>query len=143
MINIPEDQQCRRHHLCRLSFCGRSRTRSIYGLYDRRTRDIFYVGSAFDVIHRFGEHLRNHLYVQAMLARGHFPLCFVLLEFTTLCDRYSRQIELEVAKLLREQGHSAFGDDIKCTFTTDHWFYAMVEEQAHQLSILRDLWLDR
>ena len=116
--------------------------RYIYGLYDHRTQDIFYVGSAFNVAQRFSEHLHNHPYVQAMLARGRFPLCFVLLEFTTICDRYSRRIEHDVAVFLRVQGHSAFSDDTKCTHTTDHWFYEMMEEQVHQLSALRDMWFD-
>src|SRR5436305_10325298 len=135
MIDFSKVQGCHQSHACRLSFCGKPRTRSVYSLYDSRTGDMFYVGSAFDVPLRFREHLRDHPYVQAMLSRGHFPLCFVLLECTTLCDRYSRQVEREVARLLRKQGHSAFGDDTTCTFTTDHWFYVMVEEQAHQRSV--------
>ncbi len=132
-----ETVQCPRALDCRLPFCGIPRTRYVYGLYDHRTRDIFSVGSAFDVSRRFQEHLRNNAYAQDMIERGLVPILLPLLACTTLCDQYSRWAERSIALQLRAQGHSAYSDDTRYAYTIDHWFYHMVEEQAHQVACLR------
>lgn len=125
---------------CMLSFCRRPRTRYIYGLLDRRNNDIFYVGSTFYLYDRFNDHLKNNQYVEGMLERGLFPLPLILLEFTTVCDGYSRQVEHDVALQLRAQGYSAFGDDTMSRATMFHWFDVLTEEQAHQFAVLCEMW---
>lgn len=123
-------------HQCLHSYCHTPRSRIIYGLYDARNNDVFYVGSTFDMARRFREHLRYHPYVQAMMERGLLPLPIVLCEFTTWCDVHSRLIEQDITRQLREQGHSAFGDD---TSGGLHDIYTIAEEQAWQLAFLRSL----
>ncbi len=132
------DEICSHH--CGLSFCRFPRTRYVYGLLDRRNNDIFYVGSTFDLHKRLSQHLYTHQYVMGMIERGLFPLPLILLEFTTRCDNYSRQIERDIALQLRLQGHSAFGDDTQSRVTTFHWFDSLAEEQAHQFAILCEMW---
>lgn len=131
--------RCEQH--CVLAHCHSAHHCIIYGLYDKRAGDIFYVGKTINMTRRFSEHLHSHPYVQAMLERGLFPLPIILCEFSTWCDVYSRRVENAIAQQLREQGHSAFSDDTKCAWTLDHWFYPLVEEQAHRIAVLSDIWL--
>lgn len=79
-------------------------------------------------------------YVLRMIERGLFPVPLVILVFETTCDNYSRAIECDVAFQLRSQGHSAFGDDTRMAWTIYPWFYILVEEQAYQFSVLRQIW---
>lgn len=127
-------------HRCGLSFCRIPRTRYVYGLLDRRNNDIFYVGSTFELSERFTEHLRKNRYAVEMIERGLLPIPVLLLEFTTRCDSYSRQIENQVAQQLRAQGYSAFGDDTRCTWEFVDWFYILAEEQAHQFAVICEMW---
>lgn|SRR5487761_1346705 len=141
---------------CHTSYCGQPRQCIIYGLYDERTADIFYVGKTLDMSRRFADHLRNHWYIYFMLERGYYPLPIILCEFPTWCDQYARAIEHDIAQQLRAQGHSAYGDttctDIGYMYKNGERvsrrkrgigydeFYLLVEEQAQQVAALRAMW---
>jgi hypothetical protein len=131
---------CEPQNHCGLSFCRVLRKRYVYGLYDRRTETVFYVGSTFSLARRFSDHMREHPYVQRMIERGEFPIPLLLLEFETQCDLYSRSVERDIARQLQEQGHSAYGDGTVSSYYSHPWFYHLVEEQAYQFSVLCEMW---
>jgi hypothetical protein len=103
---------------CSLSYCRKQRTRYIYGLVDPRMWDVFYVGSAFDALKRFTEHIRDEdtsklkaAWIQDILNSGSYPLPILLCEFQTVCDNYSRKTEYQIADTLRDKGYTALSDD--------------------------------
>jgi hypothetical protein len=108
-----EGRRCSKPH------CGIQQKQHIYGLYDVRLSDIFYVGSTFYPGQRFADHLKSarapvgtkSLWLRDILESGSYPLPLLLYEFPTTCDNYTRHVERQIAKQLRLEGHTALCDD--------------------------------
>ncbi len=94
---------------CRLARCGSNRTQHIYGFYDVRLHDIFYVGSTFYPAKRFSDHMKGakkpyntkSLWLRSILESGSYPLPLLLYEFQTTCDGYTRDVEMNIGGLQR------------------------------------------
>lgn len=109
---------CQEKTHCRKSYCLIARTAYIYGLYDVRVDDIFYVGSTYRPGERFADHLSGarepynykSLWLQNILESGSYPLLLSLYAFQTECETYTRQVEGEIARQLQAEGHTALWD---------------------------------
>jgi hypothetical protein len=114
--NCRDNQQT--GYVCRLTHCRSQRTQHIYSLFDVRLHDIFYVGSTCYLAERFAKHMQRtkalsnfkSMWLQNILESGSYPLPILLYEFQKTCDRYTREVEREIADCLRAEGHTARND---------------------------------
>lgn len=141
----------------------------VYGLYDARISDIFYVGST---VQRPGVRYSGHMsarsranfreaWILAILADGSLPVFVPFGEFQTECEQELKQIENAIAAELRAMGHTAMCDVTRpalrpyrtlCPIDWRSHVYraweeqaiaehlALIDEQARVVRYLREIW---
>jgi hypothetical protein len=149
---------------CQNSRCGRPITYVVYGLYDARIDDLFYVGSTMYPARRYSDHLHStrpwnfrEAWILSILADGSLPIFVPLYEFTTACELQHLTIEVAVAKQMCEAGHTALCDETvlllhdRAPVAPEHpmrWvlieqvtaaYIDLMAEQARRLRFLREL----
>jgi hypothetical protein len=128
------------------SHCLTERTVYIYGLYDVRLQDIFYVGSTFYLAERFSKHMQRakepynfkSMWLQNIIESGSYPLPILLHEFQSKCDQYARHIERETADCLRVEGHTAICDWYECPSELTAYWETLPQIQWEEENLSRD-----
>lgn len=101
----------------RNSHCGVKQSAYVYGLYDPRIDDMFYIGSTIWPARRYSDHVHasspgnfREAWIMSILADGSQPLFYSLHEFRTACEQEIKETEHEIARAWRAQGHTAICD---------------------------------
>lgn len=131
--------------------CGSFRLAYVYGLYDARVGDIFYVGSTVQAPgKRFSGHMQpsswegttRGYWMRAILDDGSFPLFFPLCELATECEDIVRSTERAIALELRALGHTAICDGKGLSFMslslTNVYGYAANDKERDELHMQVD-----
>lgn len=147
--------------------CGTLQPAYVYGLYDPRIDDMFYIGSTIWPARRYSDHVHasapgnfREAWILSILAAGSQPLFCSLSEFRTACELEIKATERAIAQEWRALGHTALCDggtnmmhsripitDLAPNGSEAHWILIeqaiaehldRVNEQARILQWLRD-----
>ena len=105
-------------NVCYNSRCRTFQTGTIYGLYDARIGDMFYIGATIQHPgRRYSEHLRanaawnfREVWIMSVLADGSLPLFCWLDEVETSCELHLKETEKTIAEAWQAIGHTALCD---------------------------------